>query len=155
MFAAIGQIVTLAEERAAWARRFSRLPVRLSPTLNLVWDALDRRLANRISAERLSLLSYRKEGGAAKDFAAQGPPTHVRDEAELLDRLAEVWFQSSRQLDRLSRANGIQYFHFLQPNQYVAGSKPMAAEEKAVALPAAPAGLRRAGLGGVMAWGRA
>jgi hypothetical protein len=36
--------------------------------------------------------------------------------------------------DALCEANGIAYFHFLQPNQYVEGTKPMAASEQAVAL---------------------
>lgn len=34
----------------------------------------------------------------------------------------------------LSRASGIAYFHFLQPNQYVPGSKPISAEEAQKAI---------------------
>jgi hypothetical protein len=37
-------------------------------------------------------------------------------------------------MDDLCRRNGAVYFHFLQPNQYVAGSKPMGMEEAAIAL---------------------
>ena len=35
------------------------------------------------------------------------------------------------QLDRLCRGNGIRYFHFLQPNQYVPDSKPFGPIERA------------------------
>ena len=35
---------------------------------------------------------------------------------------------------KISRASGIRYYHFLQPNQYVKGSKPMGDEEKKIAL---------------------
>jgi len=39
----------------------------------------------------------------------------------------------------LCEANGIRFFHFLQPNQYVAGSKPMEAGERMRAVnPANP-----------------
>jgi len=34
----------------------------------------------------------------------------------------------------LCTASGIQYFHFLQPNQYVANSKPFGDEEAAIAM---------------------
>ena len=37
-------------------------------------------------------------------------------------------------LDRLCRGSGIRYFHFLQPNQYLAGSKPILEEEKRTAI---------------------
>jgi hypothetical protein len=37
-------------------------------------------------------------------------------------------------MHRLCEANGIRYYHFLQPNQYVKGSKPMGRRERAVAL---------------------
>ena len=33
-------------------------------------------------------------------------------------------------MKNLCEANGAKYFHFLQPNQYVEGSKPMSAAEK-------------------------
>ncbi len=48
--------------------------------------------------------------------------------------LAQIWVESSRQMANLSRANDIHYYHFLQPNQYLAGSKPMGPEEKKIAL---------------------
>ena len=35
---------------------------------------------------------------------------------------------------RLCESNGIPYFHFLQPNQYVPGAKPMGAEERRIAV---------------------
>jgi hypothetical protein len=45
-----------------------------------------------------------------------------------------MWKMSSLQMHRISTANGILYFHFLQPNQYVAGSKIMGKEESKIAL---------------------
>jgi hypothetical protein len=41
--------------------------------------------------------------------------------------------QASIQMRDLATANGARYFHFLQPNQYVEGSKVFSEEEKRVA----------------------
>ncbi len=40
-----------------------------------------------------------------------------------------IWREASLQLHRLCTANGIEYFHILQPNQYVQGSKTLTEEE--------------------------
>ena len=50
--------------------------------------------------------------------------------------LVGVWQNSSIELARLSEANGIGYFHFLQPNQYDEGAKKMGVEERRLAFPA-------------------
>jgi hypothetical protein len=39
------------------------------------------------------------------------------------------WGRASRQIQALCEAQGILYLHFLQPNQYVEGSKPLSAKE--------------------------
>jgi hypothetical protein len=43
--------------------------------------------------------------------------------------MADVWFRSSLQMYELSRRSGALYVHFLQPNQYVSGSKVLTADE--------------------------
>jgi len=48
--------------------------------------------------------------------------------------LAKTWAESSFQMNAVAAAKGIRYFHFLQPNQYLQGSKPMGAEERRVAI---------------------
>lgn len=37
-------------------------------------------------------------------------------------------------MHRVSEGAGIRYFHFLQPNQYVGGSKPLSDEERRIAF---------------------
>ena len=37
-------------------------------------------------------------------------------------------------MHKICSTNGIKYFHFLQPNQYVAGSKPMGENERHLAI---------------------
>jgi hypothetical protein len=48
--------------------------------------------------------------------------------------LGHLWEESSFQMNAVAKAKGIRYFHFLQPNQYVEGSKPMDAQERRVAI---------------------
>jgi hypothetical protein len=67
--------------------------------------------------------------GTAMGYTASGPRWKFTDD-ELYDHLTDIWSRSSLQMSYLSRANGIKYYHFLQPNQYVAGSKQMDAEER-------------------------
>ena len=45
-----------------------------------------------------------------------------------------IWANASSALSGLCRGKGIRYYHFLQPNQYVPGSKPMGDDEKRVAF---------------------
>jgi hypothetical protein len=44
---------------------------------------------------------------------------------------ARLWARASLLLADFLRQRGIEYFHFLQPNQYLEGSKPLSAEERA------------------------
>ena len=51
-----------------------------------------------------------------------------------LARIAlRVWYRSSVLMAGLSRDAGAEYYHFLQPNQYVPDSKPLTAEELDIA----------------------
>jgi hypothetical protein len=65
----------------------------------------------------------------ATRYIATGPRWEFTDD-ELYDHLTDIWQRSSQQMRYLARGNGIEYYHFLQPNQYVEGSKPMGDEER-------------------------
>jgi hypothetical protein len=52
----------------------------------------------------------------------------------LYEDLVQIWEASSTQMQALCTANGIQYFHFLQPNQYDRGSKPLNDTERKTAF---------------------
>jgi hypothetical protein len=70
----------------------------------------------------------------APGYRATGPGTATLSEAEQSEMLADIWQNASVQLDSLSRENRIRYFHFLQPNQYLPGAKPMGASERRAAF---------------------
>lgn len=108
-------------------------PLAWSPTCHLVWSALDRALASRVFAaeRRLAELVPRNES-----FLTRGPRLDLQQDGALYQRLAEHWARTSRLMFDLCRSHGIPYFHFLQPNQYLAGSKPMGREEQRIAIDA-------------------
>jgi hypothetical protein len=102
--------------------------LRWSPTWNLVWYVRDRSWERELVATGFAITRFRT--GDTARFAALGPTEHFADDDEALARCAEIWQASSQQIARLCLANGCAYLHVLQPNQYVAGSKPMGDEER-------------------------
>ncbi len=70
---------------------------------------------------------------AGHSFAQSGPPFPSKQPFEAMEELAQFWGRCSRQMAGACKASGCAYFHFLQPNQYVADSKVLAEEEKATA----------------------
>ncbi len=126
----VGRVVFLRHQRARLAARLSGSALRYTATANLVWRLLDRWIGQdlvdsqlRAAAHVPPTLSYQWQG----PFEARPEPVQV------LAEQAALWRQSSLQLHRLCAANGIPYFHFLQPNQYLPGSKPMPRGERLLA----------------------
>ncbi len=71
---------------------------------------------------------------SSTSFTALGPDHPVANDDELYRDLVGMWERSSVAMKALCDAHGIRYYHFLQPNQYVEGSKPMGAEERRIAI---------------------
>lgn len=127
----IDRVKDLRAERRSLATVASNPIARRSMTANVMWKLMDESLSNRITMLQINWLKQPLDDGG---YAATGPPAAYRTEADLYQDLADKWKSASLQMNRLARANGAAYFHFLQPNQYVPGSKPMTADEKALAI---------------------
>jgi hypothetical protein len=117
--------------RAELAARFSSSPWRYSIACNLVWELLDRPLDRKSFQLRDE---YGRLRQPSKPSSHVGPPSDFADRVERDEFLADIWLRSSVLLDRLCRSQSMAYFHFLQPNQYLAGSKPIMEQEKQVAF---------------------
>ncbi len=129
----LGQLALLGKERRDWALFFERNGLYRSAFLSLFWERKDGALAgdeSRIATE------LQGSGKDARGYSVHGPRFVDRGDDALYDFLAFVWHESSFQMAALCEAKGIRYFHFLQPNQYVAGSKPMGEKEKRRAIQA-------------------
>jgi len=127
----VASILTRNDRRSWWAAWMDRTPFGLSFAGNAVWKMMDDMAAGEVAAAaaRISTLELGKQA-----YYITGPPTHYKDAAEIVAAVIPIWRDSSIQLDRLCRGNGIYYFHFLQPNQYDPGSKPIGADEARIAL---------------------
>ncbi|MCG3175124.1 MAG: hypothetical protein MOGMAGMI_00046 [Candidatus Omnitrophica bacterium] len=112
----------IRKARVVLARAFGARIVRDSYALHLVWENLDRfLLARKFRINREANKRY----GAARTYLAQGPSRAYADDEQLRAEIVDVWQRCSRLMSELSKANGIEYFHFLQPSQYLPGSKPL------------------------------
>jgi hypothetical protein len=126
-----GRVLVVDEKRAALARAYSSAPWRYSVLANLVWHLRDRWLEGEaVWASEIYVRRWRPSGA----YAVTGPKREFASPDELYDHLAAIWANSSSLMDQLCRGRGTRYFHFLQPNQYVRGTKPMSPAETRVAI---------------------
>lgn len=127
----IGKIAYLTEERGRWASSFRKAPWCAFVTAHLVWKLRDQQMTAEITAAEHALHSRR---GDQMPYRARGPRADFQNDQEMLEQLVGNWERCSLILERTCRAHGMRYIHFLQPNQYVIGSKPLSDTEKAKAI---------------------
>jgi hypothetical protein len=127
----VGHLVVLGDDRREWLRWGERFW--WSPAAQLVWTVADRRLGQQLAAVEVEAAAA-AAAASAGTFAATGPGAGNRDVAAARTEMVAVWQRSSRALHELCRQRGIRYCHFLQPNQYVADSKPIGGDEALLAL---------------------
>ena len=130
------QRVLLEQRRAGLARLFSRFPWRDSNTANFVYIVLDRDVERQLGETDRTLLS--EEQRTAAPSMATGPRIEFKNDGEMFAYLVGLWRRSSRTLHDVAAGRDIPYYHFLQPNQYVPGSKPMGPSDKADAVRSRP-----------------
>jgi hypothetical protein len=131
----VGRALYLEELAGRRAEQFSRPVLRHSVLANTLWRILDRSLAGQLARARVDLESYKPTAPVERrDYASVGPRRPYASPQEMYRDLVGFWSRSSLQMERLCAANGILYFHFLQPNQYLEGAKPMSGAERKAAL---------------------
>lgn len=128
---AIGGATFVRGLRADLAAGFDATLPSWSPLANLGWTLVDRALAAQGVAYS-EAASNSAQGG--RGYATLGPGPRPTTDDDVLAYGAEVWAECARMIHATCAARGIPSFHFLQPNQYVPGSKPIGAAERAVAL---------------------
>jgi hypothetical protein len=129
----MGEVVYLQEVDSAWAKRFAAFPWCYSPTARLVWSVRHEWLSRSIIAGYRDTIELREKH---RSFTAQGPSERFADLPALLRHCVGVWKRSSLELAKVCGGLGIEYHDFLQPNQYLPGSKPMSELERSVTVEA-------------------
>jgi hypothetical protein len=126
----IAEIYNLRLKQEKLKRIFASFPFYSSKFFLLVWDTLDIRVENNIRFASLELSEIIAQKNY-QNFGAYAPS--YTDKRQLLGDLAKYWRNASEQINNLAGPNEFSYFHFLQPNQYVHGSKVFSQAEKKTA----------------------
>jgi hypothetical protein len=90
-----------------------------------------RRLNHEITRVSVNLQALQQK--ERKSFEETGPLPEYQDPQQVYHDAAAVWARCSELMDQAARLNGMEYYHFLQPNQYVKGSKVLTKEELQIA----------------------
>ncbi len=123
---ALGELSFLGREARRWARQFDHPLLARSLFAHAVWRAHASAIDAEIQAKRLRVEGL--QSGAIYQSLVAGDEREARTQAA--DYLA-FYEDLSRWQALIARAKGIPLFHFLQPNQYVRGSKPYSELERA------------------------
>ena len=131
-FLLAGRLRALRGEQARRAAAGATSPLRGSALFGLA----NRYQQERIAAEIIRL--NQQLAAPAADASPQEPERRQqrnargRQERQAAARQesARLWYRSSVMLARLAAGAGADYYHFLQPNQYVPGGKPLSAWER-------------------------
>ncbi len=100
-------------------------------------EQLHEAVVSRVGADRAARHRESIERCAAKisaSYAVYGPKYVNAGGDGLYRDLAGMWRRSSFEMQALCAAHGVRYYHFLQPNQYLEGSKPITSEERRIAI---------------------
>ena len=123
-----GQIGILRREQARRAAAGETSLLRWSAVFGLAQRWRQERIAAAISQRNRQLAA------AATDYSLEKHgPGHWPGRDELFPEAARVWYRGSLLLARLAEVAGADYYHFLQPSQYVPGAKPLSAPERKAA----------------------
>ena len=115
-----GAIGILRRERARLAAVPETSPLRRSAVFGL---------ANRYRQERTAAAVIRLNHELAATESVYRLGKHGPRRWPEREGAARLWYRSSLMLARLAELAGADYYHFLQPNQYVPDSKPLSPEE--------------------------
>ena len=100
---------------------------------NVIWYFLDRLIESSFEQRNVRLSELQSGKDNSRPFRRFGPDREFNSAESRLKFSTQIWQSSSIQLDRIMKANGGEYFHFLQPNQYVLQSKTLSREERRTA----------------------
>ena len=127
-----GRVALRREEQADLLRSAAASPFRFTAVYGLLNRYRYQRNENRIAELNRQLV----ETESAYSLEKHGPRWAFRDAADLHQETARVWYRSSLILARWTRLAGADYYHFLQPSQYVPDAKPLTPPERETAYAA-------------------
>jgi hypothetical protein len=131
ILAEIGKVRYLRDLKEAGLQGLTSNFFKWSAVFGLIKMAQFKKLNQEINNSSFNLLKLQQK--ETKKFEETGPVFKYDNIQQLYEEAAEVWVRGSVLINQVARANGMEYYHFLQPNQYVKGSKPLSREELQIA----------------------
>jgi len=134
----------LAEKKSVDAKHSARATLmsnpwfrfRNSPLSKLLWKIQHNNYLLDIAEASAAVENVDVTTELPRDFKYEqlGPDYEFTDWPDLYQYVVDIWARSSSLINDLASANGARYFHFLQPNQYIDGAKPMGDAERRTAI---------------------
>jgi hypothetical protein len=126
------EVLRLRRRAAGRQELFDRLPIiRRSALAQSVVGSVILRAQRKATALEEALRSDSLSERSRDVVSLPDPCLGAPDECRQL--IADIWKKSSEQMRAVAENSGASYLHFLQPNQYVADSKPLNDDELAEA----------------------
>ncbi len=135
--------INLESRHTGWARLMSKPVFRTSPLSNLLWRIKHSRYQAQSAQLSVDIAAAIGEGDqdAPPSFEKLGPDYDFSDWSNLVEYTAEIWARSNHLAHGVAEVQGAKFFHFIQPNQYIEGAKPlMNPQERSIAMGAANSG---------------
>ncbi|MFA5110440.1 MAG: hypothetical protein WC443_03450 [Desulfobaccales bacterium] len=136
ILAVIGKVRYLRDLKQQDLKALTSSFFRGSAVFGLVKMQQFKRLNQDIDRTTDKMIKLQQE--EAKRFEETGPVLEYHNIQAVYEAAAAVWERGSVLLDQLARENNMEYYHFLQPNQYVKGSKVLTQEERRLAYSEKP-----------------
>ncbi len=130
----LGKQAVIKEKQQRLAELTINSPLRISNFILFIWKVRNQGMTHRLIEMESQLRSELQNSEAG--LQTRGPAFNYSDTAGIFAYQANYWGQCSRQMHALASHFNFTYLHFLQPNQYLAGSKNLTSEELSVAYEA-------------------
>ena len=127
----IARQLALQQQQNELKEKWERRHYNLSNFGLMLWNVRNTALMNALAEVEGELRAAVQ--GSESSYQSTGPVEAVSDTAQFFTGLAERWAYASVQMRHLAEGGGGRYVHFLQPNQYVEGSKELTEEELEIA----------------------
>lgn len=128
-----GELNFIRQQRASLATKTLASPFASRWSFQALWALRDSRWRRAQAEAEQRILKGGEERLADSFSRIGGPQREFSSDGEMYTELADLWMRSSLQMHYLCEAQDILYLHFLQPNQYVEGSKPLSDQELEIA----------------------
>jgi|JI10StandDraft_1071094.scaffolds.fasta_scaffold78356_2 hypothetical protein len=132
-FSIMGKVAIEKEFRKEITMKFMQSPLKYSITANLLLTRYYNYKAKIISKLEFQMLTYMHSGQKAERSFLTGP-SFAKEKEKINSFIVSSWLQSSLLMHSISGGSNLNYFHILQPNQYLPNSKILSENEKKYAF---------------------